>query len=297
MSGPFFFLFSVFDTEIKTHLWKRLFDSAVAKLPLDYFTDDEYQHAFFEFGDFRRYIAEHVRKLALMDDCVIIDLLSGHGLLSAEMAGLFPQSKIIGIGLGSDVESFIQLRRVGKYPAVRWRKFQYLQCNATHLPIRSSSCDLIVNFLGLEDVLMTSGREGLKKLFDEIGRITRPGALVQITLVEYGNTPEEKLAKEIWQKIGLNAMFLSREEYCTYMEDQGFQFQEECVLNLKKKMTKRQAREELEFACKDTPKTFSQFGVSTIGLDELWRLFGPQIEEMGMAYWSTIRVMIFRNGS
>jgi ubiquinone/menaquinone biosynthesis C-methylase UbiE len=268
----------------------------VARLPLDYFTDDEYQHAFFEFGSFRRCIAECVRKHALTDNYVIVDLLSGHGLLSAEMARLFPQSKIIGIGLGSDVDSFVQLRRACKYPTAIWKKFQYLQCNATYLPIRSSSCDLIVNFLGLEDVLMTSGMEGLKKLFNEIGRITKPGALVQIALVEYGNTPEEILAKEIWQRIGLNAVFLSREEYCAFIENRGFQFQEEYVLNLQKKMTKKQAKEELEFACNDTPKTFSQFRVSTISFDELWKLFGSQIEEIGMAYWSTIRVMIFRNG-
>jgi ubiquinone/menaquinone biosynthesis C-methylase UbiE len=265
----------------------------VVRLSLEYFTDEEYERVFIEFGGFRRQVAESIKKHTKQNGHVILDLLSGHGLLSVEVSKLFPESKIVATGLKSDVESFLQTKKKGEHPESIWRRLQYVQCNVIQLPLRSSSCDVVVNFLGLEDVLMTCGMTGLRALFNEIGRITRPGALAQITLVEYGNTPEEKLAEEIWKTIGLNAIFLSRDDYLMYLREQSFQLRDEYLLDLKKKMTKKQAREELEFACRDAPETFSQFSVRASSFDELWSKFGFQIEESGMAYWSKVRVMIF----
>jgi ubiquinone/menaquinone biosynthesis C-methylase UbiE len=264
----------------------------VTVLPLKYFTDQEYQKAFFEFGGFRERIAEAIGELCSNKDYAIVDLLSGHGLLSAAMARHFPQARIIGTGLSSDVESNQRVKQSGNYSTDLWKRFDYINCNVTRFPIKSSSIDLIVNFLGLEDVLMTSGRKGLRLLFKELHRMTRPEAIVQITWVEYGTAPEEKLAKQVWDSIGLNAVFLSRNEYLALLEGQSFQLQKELLLEMNKKMTAKQAREELEFACNDTPKTFSQFGVRAVKFDDLWSKFGSQIEATGMAYWNKIRVSI-----
>jgi hypothetical protein len=59
-------------------------------------------------------------------------------------------------------------------------------------------------------------------------------------------------------------------------------------------MTPEQAREELEFACNEAPKIYAPFGVHAISSHDLWKQFGDRIEEHGMAYWSRLRVLVFR---
>lgn len=264
----------------------------VVRLSLEYFSDDEYQSAFFEFGGLRGDIAKKIHALRAEDNYVILDLLTGHGLLTAELAKCFPKSRIIGTGLASDIASNLRVKESERYPVDTWGTFEYVHCDVARLPFDSACFDIVANFLGLEDVLMTSGMKGLQMLFEELGRVTKSGALIQIAIAEYGETPEERLAKEVWNVIGLNAIFLSRDRYLQFLKKQAIYLESEYVLEIHRKMTANQAREELEFACKDAPHTFSQFGVTAIKFDDLWRRFGSQIEETGMAYWSRIRVML-----
>ncbi len=264
---------------------------------LQYFTDDEYARAFFEFGNFRGIIAEKMRQLSPIREGTVLDLMSGHGLLSAEIAQRFPETRIIGTGLSNDVESWKKIRQSKKYTSDLWSRFHYLLCDVTRIPLKPSACDMVVNFLGLEDVHMTYGRAGIETVVTEVERITRDDALIQVSLAEYGDSPEEKLAKEVWDAIGLNAIFLQREDYLQMFEEAGMSLVEEFVLKLGRKMTAAQAKEELRFACEEAPKIFTEFGVSAVDFDELWAEFGQRITEHGMAYWSQIRVLILSRGN
>jgi ubiquinone/menaquinone biosynthesis C-methylase UbiE len=258
----------------------------------DYFTDKEYEGAFFEFGGARRKIAEKVRELSTAEVGVILDLLSGHGLLSAEMAICFPKSRILGIGLQNDVISFKQVLKSNYFPQETWTHFHYLVCNAASMPIRSTTCDIVINFLGLEDVHMTSGRSGVERTIDEVARITKKDALIQISFVDYEDSPTGLLTREIWESIGLNAIFYEREEYLRMLEERRLYPLEEFEIRIKKKMTPNQAREELMFACKEAPIIFSNFGVRSMKFDDLWSKFGERVEKYGMAFWSKIHVII-----
>jgi len=258
----------------------------------DYFTDKEYENAFIEFGGARQKIAEKVRELSNIEEGVILDLLSGHGLLSAEMAQCFPKSRILGIGLHNDVLSFKQVLKSDIFPQKTWTYFHYLACNATSLPIRSATCDIVTNFLGLEDLHMTSGRSGVERTIDEVERVSKKDALIQISYVDYGISPTEVLTKEIWDSIGLNAIFYEREEYLRMFEERLFYPLEEFKIVIKKKMTPNQAKAELMFACEEAPILFSNFGVKSITFDDLWSKFGERLEKYGMAFWSQIQVII-----
>jgi hypothetical protein len=233
-----------------------------------------------------------MRHLFSEDDCVILDLLSGHGLLAAEFAIQYPDSLVLGMGLQNDVSSWKRVRDSERYQSGVWSRFQYLLCDVTRIPLESSTCDLVVNFLGLEDLHMTTGMTGLTQAISEIGRITKEDALIQISMVEYGDSPEEQLAREIWNEIGLNALFLEREEYLRLLSHEGFHPIEEYNLKLGMKMTGIQAKEELTFACEQAPRIFSTYGVRAVIFDELWKKFGDRILEHGVAYWSPIRVII-----
>ena len=261
-------------------------------LSLQYFTDREYERAFFEFGNIRGKIADKMKQLSSREGGTILDFLSGHGLLSAEMAIRFPRSGILGIGLSNDVETWKHLKDSRKYPQGFWSNFQYLLCDATQVPLRSSSCDMIVNFLGLEDLNMTRGWSGVEKTISEIDRITKRDALIQISMAEYGKTSEEVLAEEIWNVIGLNAVFQNVEDYLTGFEEFNIHPIESFKFEHKRKMTAKQAKEELRFACEEAPRIFSPFDVRAIKFHELWEKFGERIEECGVAYWPQIRVII-----
>ncbi len=261
-------------------------------LSFQYFSDREYEKAFFEFGNIRSEIVDRIRQLSSDDEITILDLLSGHGLLSAEAALRFPKARIFGIGLNNDVESWKRVRESDKYSQKTWSKFHYLLSDATRIPLKSASCDMVVNFLGLEDLHMTSGLKGVEQAVKEINRITKNNALIQISMVEYGDFPEEKIAQEIWNTIGLNAVFLESEDYLRMFEKVRIHPIEDFRLTLGKKMTAKQAKEELSFACEEAPRIFSNFGVKAIEFDELWEKFGERIETHGVAYWSQIRVIV-----
>ncbi len=261
-------------------------------LNLEYFTDDEYQRVFFEFGDFRAKIAERLCEHTEFKKGVILDLLSGHGLLSAEVAKRFPNSRIINTGLLNDIESYQRVKSSNQFPDSVWSNAQYIGCDVSVIPIKSEICDLIVNFLGLEDVNMTLGISGIEALFRESSRLLKPEGLLQISLVEYGESPAEVLAREIWESIGLDAIYLRKDEYLQILESLEFEVVDEFVLNLGKRMTSKQAREELEFACKEAPKIFAGFGINAVTYDEIWDKFGERIEEFGMAYLSPVRVLL-----
>lgn len=259
-----------------------------------YLTDSDYEQAFYEFGNFRAKIAEKIHELNSSNENIVLDFLAGHGLLSAEIAMLFPNARIYALGLSNDAESWKLLRGSEKFPERTWRSFHYLIADARHIPLKSSTCEIVVNFLGLEDLRMTSGTEGIHCAISEIRRITKDNALVQVSIVEYGEEPEEKIAEEVWKAIGLNAIFLEENEYLRLFEKEGMHKIEELELKWGRKMTPRQAREELEFACKEAPRIFSGFGVEAVSVDDLWNKVGHRIEEHGMAYWSRVKAIILR---
>jgi hypothetical protein len=59
-------------------------------------------------------------------------------------------------------------------------------------------------------------------------------------------------------------------------------------------MTTEQAKEELLFACNETPKIFKVYHVKTISFETLWEMYKEKIEKYGMAYYSKLITIIGR---
>ena len=258
-----------------------------------FLTDLEYEHAFHRFGDMRKSIAEFVCCSRDSEADLILDIPAGHGYLSAEFTHLFPESQFIALGLRNDVESHIALRKSDSYPQDIWTHIGYVASDALMIPFSDGVFDLVINFLGLEDIKMTRGTEGVQIALSEMVRVLDREGLLQISLVEYGDLPEEKLAKEVWAATGLNPIFETREWYKQEIESLGLYLLKEKQFIYPKKMTVTQAKEELKFACNVAPSVFSEFDISAKSFESLWAEFGGRIKEHGMSYWSRIRAMLF----
>lgn len=270
----------------------KLYQFTGMSLKAAFFTDREYEDAFVEFGGIRKRIVERLHQLVPKTNGLILDFLSGHGFLGIETARLFSDARIICTGLFNDITTFRQVRLSKSLPQTIWNQLDYIECDVTTTPLKSDSCDIVTNFLGLEDLNMTRGKTGVEEALDEIDRVTKSGALVQISYVDYGEAPEQILAREIWDMIGLNAVFYDREEYIALLEKRHIFPIEEFECEIQKKMTARQAKEELLFACEQAPKIFSNFQVKSLDFQDLWTKFSNRLELHGMAFWSPIHVII-----
>ncbi|MHA2118022.1 MAG: class I SAM-dependent methyltransferase [Candidatus Thorarchaeota archaeon] len=264
-------------------------------MSFEFLTDLEYAEAFHRFGNIRKAIAELVHSATEGNANLVLDVPAGHGYLTAEFAHLFPSSQFLALGLRNDVDSHIALRKSDSYPQDVWTHVDYFACDAMKIPFSNGVFDLVINFLGLEDIKMTRGVEGIKLALSEMARVLDANGVLQISLVEYGEFPEEKLARAVWNATGLNPVFETREWYYQVLEALGLRLILEKQFIYPKKMTAAQAKEELKFACDVAPLLFSEFGVSTRSFESLWTEFGGRIKEHGMAYWSRIRVMLFQH--
>ncbi|TFF67919.1 methyltransferase domain-containing protein [Candidatus Thorarchaeota archaeon] len=257
-----------------------------------YFTDEEYNRAFVEFGGVRQRIAEKLEEYC-HGTGRILDAPAGHGYLGFAVAERLPGCRVVALGFQNDLDSYSRVRQQAQIPRSTFCRVQYLLGDGTQIPLQSDSCLAVVNFLGLEDVMMTRGLSGVRRMLSEFTRVADPHGLIQLAVVEYGDLPEERVAKQVWDAIGLNAVFLESAQYVQILDELGIDLVEEELIPLNKKMTPSQAREEIRFACTEAPRIFRRFGVTARPFTEIWREFGHRIETHGMAYWSRLRLLFF----
>lgn len=258
-----------------------------------FMTDEEYERFWFSFEGIRGDIARALLPYGLQKANWILDAPAGHGLFAYEIALQAPRSQVLGLGLWNDVRDFKYTRELERY-ADGLRAVTYVACDATALPFANASFDFIVNFLGLEDIHMTLGHHGVSQAFEEFARTLRPGGILQIAVNTEGDEPDEVLSKEVTEFIGHNATFKEKDYYINQLESNGFELLEERWEYSQKKLTAQQAAAELQFACEQTLKTFHDFNVTCRSFEEVWKTFGDKIEEIGLAYYSDICVLIGR---
>ncbi|MFX1367107.1 MAG: hypothetical protein ACFFAY_00690, partial [Promethearchaeota archaeon] len=99
-----------------------------------YFSDEEYHRVFGEFEGVRKKIATLIAGEMQNKNLEVLDLLAGHGYLSAELAQVCPNCMIHGTGLKNDLDSFTALKASGIYPSSVWKNISYTKCDVTTLP-------------------------------------------------------------------------------------------------------------------------------------------------------------------
>jgi ubiquinone/menaquinone biosynthesis C-methylase UbiE len=257
---------------------------------------EEYAKSFTRFFGLREKIAKSLIDFGLTSEMKILDILAGHGFFSYEIAKIIKKGKITAIGLQNDLDSFNSFSK--KLKDGKQRKplelINYELMDVTNLEFPDNTFDYVINFLGLEDVNMTRGSEGVKQALRECARVIKPSGNLQITLCLEGDEPDQIIAKEVTELIGHQAIFHPKEFYIEELEKNNIEIIGERWFYSRRKMTAEQAKEELTFACDETPKYFKEFNIKTISFDELWSKYGERIEKHGMAFYSQLLTLIGR---
>lgn len=259
-----------------------------------FMSKEEYDNSFTRFFDLRGKIAKSLVSYGLKSGLNILDILAGHGFFSYEIAEVIKEGKITAIGLQNDLDSFHSFSKQLKKEKQKklLGLIDYKLMDVTNLEFPDNTFDFVTNFLGLEDVNMTRGSEGVKQALRECARVLKPSGILQITLCLEGDEPDQIIAKEVTKLIGHQAFFYPKEFYIEELEKKNIEIIDEKWFYSKRKMTTEQAKEELAFACNETPKYFKEYNIKTISFEELWKKYGEKIEKHGMAFYSQLLVLI-----
>jgi ubiquinone/menaquinone biosynthesis C-methylase UbiE len=256
-----------------------------------YLSDREYQTIFQTFCSFRKEISSLLIDFGLLESRKILDLTAGHGYMSFTIRELGYKNDIYPVGLTNDLYSFKQVISRIYHSSMN---IQYLVMDTTKLGFEDESIDFIVNFLGLEDINMTRGHEGVCQSLSEACRVLRKGGIFEIAILQRSSEPSDDLNWRLWESIGLNAIFHPPDFYIQNIEEKGLKLQKKLLLKSFKKMTAKQAREEILFACEKAPQIFKEFNVQVRAFDDVWAEFGSEIGQYGLGFYPNILVLIFK---
>jgi ubiquinone/menaquinone biosynthesis C-methylase UbiE len=246
-------------------------------------TDSEYKQYFRTLGGIRSRIAED---LPIPPGSRVLDVAAGCGYFTIEIARHHHDVTIVGIDLcENDVSKARKITRdAGFHDRIDIRLM-----DATDMGLDNASFDAVVNFLGLEDIHMTRGEKGIRRTFEECWRVLRPGSLFSIVVMP----PEEMESEAQVTEVSLfsylcGATWLGKDEYERALRNIGFAPCRSQKYHTGRKLSVRQAREEIRFACEHVPRLY---GVESKEYDDVWSRFGQSIEKNGLGHYSTVVLM------
>ena len=258
-----------------------------------YMTDDEYSNCFIDFFGIREKISKHLIHYNLKSAPKVLDVLAGHGLFSLEIMKLIGKGEVHAVGLKNDKTSFNRIQySLNSTEKKLLERIKYHVMDTRDLKFPSEYFDFVVNFLGLEDLNMTTGIKGVKQSLYEFVRVLKQGGIILVTLWLEGDDKDKKLAKEINEFIEHNAIFYPKAFYINQLRKFGVSICEEKWYYTGKKMTSEQAKEELSYSCSKTSEVFKEYDVKTVSFEDLWKKFGKRIKKHGVAYYSELCVLI-----
>jgi len=247
-------------------------------------SDEEYPTYFVKLEGMRDKVAAELGDLA--GD--VLDMATGSAYFAMALARKHPEIHVTAIdinGLGTAREN-VNEKQLSDRITLR-------EMDASSLGFQSESFDHVVNFLGLEDIHMTRGRQGVKKAFKEAHRVLRPGGSFCFVAMpsDEAETPAQRNEIEVFSWI-CDAMWLTRAEYMGLISGSGLVYEDRKVFRTGKKLTVEQAKEEIAFACDNVPAIY---GRPARSFDEVWERFGDRIKEHGMGHYLRLELFVTWN--
>jgi ubiquinone/menaquinone biosynthesis C-methylase UbiE len=253
-------------------------------MSIEYLTNEEYQRYWVDLGGMRTKVS---KDLEFVTGMKILDVGTGWGFFAIEMAKRLKKGGIVGIdivpkGLGrakelirkKDITDIVEIVRV----------------DATKLSFMKYSFDFSTSFLGMRDIYMTKGKEGVKETTKEMVRVTKPGGriILCITPPEDAETEDQKLAIEVEGEV-FGAKSLPKKFYADVFRDNGVLLRTVEEYSTNKKLTAKQTRVELkdgiEIARKIYGKTIPEF-------KDVWNRYKKRIESFGYGMYSKIVMLV-----
>jgi SAM-dependent methyltransferase len=247
-------------------------------------SDEDYPTYFTKLEGMREKVAAELGDLA--GD--VLDMATGSAYFAIALARKHPDIHVTAIyihGLETAREN-VNERRLSDRITLR-------EMDATSLEFEDGSFDHVVNFLGLEDIHMTRGREGVEKAFKEAHRVLKPGGSFCFVAMpsDEAETPAQQNEIEVFSWI-CDATWLTRAEYMDMISCSGLALEYGKVFRTEKKLDVGQAKEEMAFACDNVPVIY---GRPARGFDEAWGRFGDSITEHGMGHYSRLELFVTWN--
>lgn len=220
-------------------------------------------------------------RIPVLPHAHILDVATGYAYFAVEMAQRAENIRVTGIDISDD--SVHEARATIVEHGLRER-IDIVRMDATRMHFADGVFDLAVNFAGLEDIHMTRGRAGVTEVFREVYRVLKPDAFFYFVVmpVDKMETDAQKLEVALFSYI-CNATWLTVPEYRTLARQAGFAVIECETFTTGKKLTVKQAQEEIRFACDQVPRIY---GIKTRRFEDVWRKFGSAIEKHGCGHLS-----------
>ncbi len=247
-------------------------------------SDEEYPTYFVTLEGMREAVAAELGPLA----GEVLDVATGSAYFAMALAGKHPDIHVTAIdihGLETAREN-VDERRLTDRITLR-------EMDATSLEFEDGIFDHVVNFLGLEDIHMTRGREGVEKAFTEAHRVLKPGGSFCFVAMpsDEAETQAQRNEVEVFSWI-CDATWLTGAEYMGLVSDSGVAFEYSKVFRTGRKLTVEQAKEEIGYACENVPAIY---GRPARGFDEAWERFGDSIMVHGMGHYSRLELFVTWN--
>jgi ubiquinone/menaquinone biosynthesis C-methylase UbiE len=220
-----------------------------------------------------------------------LDVATGSALFAIELAKRDLTLKIVAIDV-SDKAIKIADRRIRE----RWLDphVTTMKMDATRLEFQGGSFGLATNFMGLDDVDMTRGDQGVRQAFHEVARVLKPRGFFCFTVIppEEAETAAQRLESEVYAYAS-GAKWLPAIRYQEYLRGAGFTLVKREVFYTGKKLGAAQARLEIEASIENA----RSHDVEALSFEEVWKKYGKEIEETGLGHASRVVLMIARRNA
>jgi ubiquinone/menaquinone biosynthesis C-methylase UbiE len=248
--------------------------------------DGEYPEYFSKLSGLRK---TSVQQLPIQPGMQILDLTTGYGFFAVEVARHDHHPRNVGIDLSKNgiikAEEYVRKYRLDD-------RIEIIEMDATEMKFPEEKFDMVVNFLGLEDIHMTRSKVGVEKTFGEVYRVLKPGGYFCFVVMppEEMETEAQKIEVRLFSFV-CGATWLNANEYERILQECGFETIKKESYRTGKKLTADQAKEEIMFSCTYAARIY---GVETPSFGEVWKKFGDEINQHGMGHYSKVVLFIAR---
>jgi hypothetical protein len=168
-----------------------------------------------------------------------------------------------------------------------------LIADASRLPLEDGDLDLATSVLGMRDIHMLLGREGVEKANWEMSRATRKAGRVAIaaTPLDLAETEDMRVAVEVEGEV-FRARSLPSKFYKIIFKQQGIRLGT-VSYRTGLKMTADQTRTELRDGIKIAREVYHR---DVPDFEKIWERYGPTIERHGYKMYSKITVFLGEKG-